>query len=291
MNHCFDVALAAKFGVNQAILLENISYWIDKNRANEKHQHDGLTWTYNSVRAFSELFPYMSTRQISSALASLIEQGILVTGNYNANSYDRTKWFAITKVGYSIIQKCKMDFAEMANPFAENGEPIPIINTDINTDINKERSDSTESSPSPDKPSLPIEAYDLADLLQRLHHEHVDAKAKFTDAQVDAWAHDIDKLHRIDGRDWQDIEAVITYAKTMEPTSSGFSWAPNVISGAKLRKQFTTIYGQMQVSRKSEDVIPPEMLAREAEKKAKHEAMIQAMIRDGYTEEEARAYR
>ena len=150
-------------------------------------------------------------------------------------------------------------------------------------------SDSTESSPSPDKPSLPIEAYDLADLLQRLHHEHVDAKAKFSDAQVDAWARDIDKLHRIDGRDWQDIEAVITYAKTMEPTSSGFSWAPNVISGAKLRKQFTTIYGQMQIAAKPHESsgidFDDEFFRKDRERREK---IIAAKIKDGYSEEEAR---
>lgn len=34
MKHLFDVDIAIKYGVNVAILLENMNYWIKKNEAN-----------------------------------------------------------------------------------------------------------------------------------------------------------------------------------------------------------------------------------------------------------------
>jgi len=43
MTHHFEVEDAEKFGVNAAIILSNIKFWISKNRANEKHQHEGRT--------------------------------------------------------------------------------------------------------------------------------------------------------------------------------------------------------------------------------------------------------
>lgn len=136
MEHSFDVEIAKKYGINAAVLLKNIYFWIEKNRANGKHCYDGYYWTYNSKKAFAELFPYMNERQIDYALKKLINDGIIITGNYNENKYDRTNWYAITKMGYSILQNCEMDLTILSNRNDNIVEPIPDINTDINTDIN-----------------------------------------------------------------------------------------------------------------------------------------------------------
>ena len=132
MIHNFDINIAEKYGINAAIILQNMYYWIEKNRANEKHFHDGYYWTYNSLKAFEELFPYMSTKQIRGALEKLEEEGIIVCGNYNNSTYDRTKWYAITDAGYELFQegKCivpkgQMENSKRANGLSQKGEPIP----------------------------------------------------------------------------------------------------------------------------------------------------------------------
>ena len=134
MKHNFDIEIAQKYGILEAILMENILFWIEKNKANNQHYHDGIYWTYNSIKAFETLFPYASSRQISKSLNHLEEEGLIITGNYNKSSYDRTKWYAITEKGYSIMQKCKMEDTKMSNGNVENVEPIPDINTDNKTD-------------------------------------------------------------------------------------------------------------------------------------------------------------
>lgn len=125
MEHSFNTDVAQEYGVHSAILLNNIAFWCLKNKANGTHEHDGHFWTYNSKKAFTELFPYMTARQIDYALKRLIDDGILITGNYNANAYDRTLWYAVTKKGYSILQICSMDNTTMQNGTPENVEPIP----------------------------------------------------------------------------------------------------------------------------------------------------------------------
>lgn len=132
MIHNFDTNIAEKYGINAAIILQNMYYWIEKNRANEKHFHDGYYWTYNSLKAFEELFPYMSNKQIRGALKKLEDDGIIIGGNYNNSPYDRTKWYAITEVGYELFQngkgicpKRQIDSTEMENEMAPEGEPIP----------------------------------------------------------------------------------------------------------------------------------------------------------------------
>lgn len=142
MNHSFDVDIATKYGILEAILLDSINYWSLKNEANKKNYFDGNYWTYNSTRAFSELFPYASQKKIQTALKKLIKEGLIVTGNYNKNAYDRTLWYALTEKGKYITRKGKMEFQKKENEFTENVQPIPntIPNTipDTIPDIKKE---------------------------------------------------------------------------------------------------------------------------------------------------------
>lgn len=125
MIHNFDTEIAEQLGLLEAILLNHIYYWVEKNRANETNYYDGAYWTYNSTRAFNELFPYVSERQIKNALKHLREEGILLTGNYNKSTYDRTLWYALSKKGLSIVQKCPMDKPQEGNGTGENVPPIP----------------------------------------------------------------------------------------------------------------------------------------------------------------------
>ena len=138
--HSFDIELAREFGVNAAILFNNICFWINKNRANGKNFFDGDYWTYNSKRAFAELFPYMSERQVGSALQKLIDARMIKTGNYNEDKRDKTTWYALDINGACMVQKCKLHLTKSYNGNSENVRPFPYnkhtdINTDINTDI------------------------------------------------------------------------------------------------------------------------------------------------------------
>ena len=143
MYHSFDKDIAVKYGLAEAIILNHMQFWIEKNKANGANFFDGFYWTYNSTRAYAEIFPYFSQRQIQNALKHLKDEGILQTGNYNAVAYDRTTWYAFTEKGESIMQKCKMDYAEtetsimqkckmdyanLSNRLCKNVEPIPVNN-------------------------------------------------------------------------------------------------------------------------------------------------------------------
>lgn len=143
MQHSFDIEVAKEYGILEAILLNHIYYWIDKNKANSKHFYDGRYWTYNSRKAFSEMFPYASERQIRSALEKLEKSNVLLTGNYNKQRFDRTLWYSFSDIGLSIIQKSQLQLSNMANekcPTGQmrndlDGKPIPDIITNINTNI------------------------------------------------------------------------------------------------------------------------------------------------------------
>lgn len=133
MQHHFDIDVACNHGLIEAILLDNFWFWVCKNEANEKNYYDGEYWTYNSTKALTKLFPYLSQRKIQNALGRLIDSGVLMTGNYNASKYDRTLWYAFTEKGKSIMQKREMENAEKANGSCEKRKPIPYTDTNGKT--------------------------------------------------------------------------------------------------------------------------------------------------------------
>lgn len=130
MEHHFNVELAKEYGILEAVILNNLQFWTEKNRANGTNFHDGHYWTYNSTKAFSELFPYASQKQIRKALQNLIGEGIIQTGNYNKNPYDRTLWYSFTEKGNRIFQTVNIDLPKRENGNALEGQPIPDNKTD-----------------------------------------------------------------------------------------------------------------------------------------------------------------
>lgn len=138
MEHHFNVELATAFGIEKAVIINNLYFWIDHNAKNKTHIHDGNVWTYNSSSAFARLFPYIKERTLARYLIELEDKNILISGNYNTNAFDKTKWYAFSipftyelqNWGYDIedilsCQNTQIDTQKMANRVADSGEPIP----------------------------------------------------------------------------------------------------------------------------------------------------------------------
>ena len=121
----FDGDFAKEYGVDEAIIYSHLCYWVTKNKANDKHFYDGYTWTYNSHKAFAELFPFWSRSKIQRVISSLEEKGLVIKGNYNQLPYDRTTWYALPKFTPSIAQNRTTHYSELNCPLFENEQPIP----------------------------------------------------------------------------------------------------------------------------------------------------------------------
>lgn len=93
--YSFNLEAARRFGVDGAVLLQGMAVWISKNRANERHYHDGRWWTYNSQAALARLFPFWTRRQIQRIVKSLNEEGALLLGQYSEGSQHNITWFAL----------------------------------------------------------------------------------------------------------------------------------------------------------------------------------------------------
>jgi hypothetical protein len=142
MVHYFDVEVAKEYGVNAAIILSNIAFWVVKNEANGEHFHDGYYWTYNSIPAFNKLFPYLTEKQIRAALNILRNEELILTGNYNDDRRDRTLWYTLSEKGRCICLVGQTQTPYRADVSAPQGKShsnnIYILNTttDSKPDIN-----------------------------------------------------------------------------------------------------------------------------------------------------------
>jgi hypothetical protein len=113
MNHAFNIDIAKKYDVNQAIMIENLAFWIKKNKANKKNFKEGYYWTYNSKKAFTELFPYWTERQIGTIFEKLIKNKIILSKQFNKDKWDRTNWYTIADK--SIRQMYSIDKTKLSN--------------------------------------------------------------------------------------------------------------------------------------------------------------------------------
>lgn len=103
--HSFYTSDAINYGTDEAIILYNLRYWLKKNLLNETNIYKGRVWTYNTAKAFAELLPYFTEKQIYKKLKKLQDEGILIIEHFSQNKFDRTRWFSINEEQYKTCKK------------------------------------------------------------------------------------------------------------------------------------------------------------------------------------------
>ena len=144
MEHSFDIEAAQKYGVNAAIVLRHLQYWIIKNKTHNKNFHDGRFWTYYSVSGYTKVLPYLTQKQVRRALQILIDQKVILKGDYNKFRNTKTSWYSfIDESSFAPEGKPdKSSFAPEGRPFAPEGKLFKdkdkqIKKTDEETDKSK----------------------------------------------------------------------------------------------------------------------------------------------------------
>lgn len=132
MEHSFDVDIAREYGIPAAILLKQMSLWINANKRKGKNQFNGKTWTYNSSRDLSDKLPYFSAQVIKRTLLEMVRSGLLERGNFNKTAQDRTIWYTLTDKAEALISHC----SKRNNALCENEQSIVQIGTMESTNLN-----------------------------------------------------------------------------------------------------------------------------------------------------------
>ncbi|WP_334427441.1 MULTISPECIES: replication protein [unclassified Levilactobacillus] len=99
-------SLAVKVGLNEAIVLQQFHYWLQRSN----NIRDGYKWIYNSFPNWNKQFPFWGLNTLKRAVTGLEKDGYLITANYNKAGFDRTKWY---RIDYSKL--------DMSRPSTQNG--------------------------------------------------------------------------------------------------------------------------------------------------------------------------
>lgn len=93
----FSPELAKRIGLNECIFLSQLQYWINMKEKNDDMStfRDGRMWVYNSYESWMNQFPYWSKNTLIRTIKHLEDMGIVITGNYNKMSLDKTTWYTI----------------------------------------------------------------------------------------------------------------------------------------------------------------------------------------------------
>lgn len=91
-----DRELAKIIGLNESIVLQQIHYWLEINKAKKHNFFDERYWTYNTIKDWHENdFYFWSEKTVSRTFTALESLGLLMVGDYNKERRDRTKWYSI----------------------------------------------------------------------------------------------------------------------------------------------------------------------------------------------------
>ena len=87
---------AEVLGVNEAIIVQQIHYWLNINEKAKINFHEGRYWTYNTYENWQKTnFRFLSVSTLKRIFKKLVTKGILITDNFNKAKYDRTLWVTI----------------------------------------------------------------------------------------------------------------------------------------------------------------------------------------------------
>jgi hypothetical protein len=84
-------ALAVKVGVNGALFLQQLHYWLEKSA----NMQDGYTWVYNTNQQWLQQFPFWSLSTIQRIISKLEKEGLIIKGKYNRSKFNNTVWYRI----------------------------------------------------------------------------------------------------------------------------------------------------------------------------------------------------
>ena len=90
-----DKHMASIIGLNEAIILQQVHYWIELNKKNGRNFHKGKYWTYNTYEEWHEQFPFWSKETIKRTFKRLRNMKLIIVDRFNVYQMDRTLWYTI----------------------------------------------------------------------------------------------------------------------------------------------------------------------------------------------------
>lgn len=91
-----DRKLARILGVNEAMVMQHIHYWLVKSEEKKVNYKEGRYWTFKSIKQWhDDEFDFWSERTVERIFSSLEGLGLLIGYKFEKANFDHTKWYTI----------------------------------------------------------------------------------------------------------------------------------------------------------------------------------------------------
>lgn len=118
--------LACRIGLNEAIVLQQICYWIEETQAGVEHA--GRKWVYNTIEQWNEQFPFWSPDTVKRSLTSLKKRGLVEVKQLNKAKHDRTNFYAINYDSPLLMEEGNLPPSKRAKAPLSNSGKMPPSN-------------------------------------------------------------------------------------------------------------------------------------------------------------------
>ena len=263
LHHSFDISLAQKYGIDEAIVIHHFQHWISVNQRLKRNLHDEKTWTYQSSKEIAAHYPYWTPRQVQRIIRSLIRQKVLIAKNYNKTAMDKTPWYAFVnedeflsqiKEKFTMNPNGRIDEPKRSHRRTESGSSSPNENLPPYAYPDAETISLPKGSNEPSPHSVRLSEFFLQSILKM--------KPNFTKRPTQKWHKDCQSLLKF--RKEEEIQKVLIWA-----LKDSF-WSKNVQSPHGLFNNLDKIEVAMQQtsSRSLEQLIEQnEQLAKKIKEK------------------------
>lgn len=124
--------LAVEIGLHEAIILQQIHYWVSKKDAGI--ERDGCRWIYNTHEQWQKQFPFLSQATIKRCLNKLRKLDLISVQQFNKNKHDWTNFYS---VNYDQIHQLNMSRPNGSICTHPEGQIDPVF-TETTTEITAE---------------------------------------------------------------------------------------------------------------------------------------------------------
>lgn len=146
-SHSFSVHVATTTNsLPAAVVYNHIAYWIEFNVKNPKAYVDDRIWMYQSVADMHEHLPYLTKKQIRTAIDLLVEYGFLEKDCKTNNKFTKTSWYTFPISNYDYVCPVgQIDLPSMEHrlPYRANGLDPQGKSTYTNKDIEEDHKEDT----------------------------------------------------------------------------------------------------------------------------------------------------
>lgn len=122
--------LAVRLGLNEALLLQQVQYWLSETTSGV--EHDGRRWIYNTIEEWRVQFPYFSESTIKRGFNNLKKLGVLNIEQINKHTHDRTNYYSINYEHALLVDEVKMTSSNRSTEATRTGQNDPIDKRKMN---------------------------------------------------------------------------------------------------------------------------------------------------------------